>query len=99
VPVSTTSDAKYLYVAPELRAGWKLGKHVELTLGLRVALMFALSQPRWISADAPVVTGTCAGVSPAPTCVRDGLAVFDSSTTSGSMFVLGTLSAGVRYLF
>ncbi len=46
-PVVSFASATYLYVDPELRAGLRLGAHLELTLGVEALMLFALSQPRW----------------------------------------------------
>jgi hypothetical protein len=39
--------ARFVFVTPEVRVGWPLGKHVELSAGIEIPLLFAVPQPRW----------------------------------------------------
>jgi len=47
--VNTTQapSATYMFVAPELRFGRKLGEHIEINVGAELLIMPALSPPRW----------------------------------------------------
>jgi hypothetical protein len=40
-------DARYLYVAPEARIGYRIAKHAEVNLGLQVGVFFAVAKPTW----------------------------------------------------
>ncbi len=54
--VSESPKASYLYIAPEVRTGIRLGDHVELSAGVRVLVLVALSQPKW-GDENPVTPG------------------------------------------
>lgn len=46
-PFNQSSAARFFYVAPEVRAGLRLAKRVELTLGLEMPVLIAASGPVW----------------------------------------------------
>ncbi len=76
--IAQTSDARYLFAAPEVRLGVPLSKHLHVSAGLEAMFAFAVTQPRWNSPASRVETGTC-GNDPSNECVTDGTAVFEES--------------------
>lgn len=54
--VSESPPARYLYVAPEFRLGWRLAERFELSAGVRALLLVGLNEPRW-GDDDPVFPG------------------------------------------
>jgi hypothetical protein len=53
---SESPAARYLYLAPEFRAGVRLTSRFEVTLGLRALVLIGLTQPRW-SNENPISPG------------------------------------------
>lgn len=49
-------QARYLYVAPELRLGWRLADRFELGAGIRALVLVGLTQPKWAD-ESPVFPG------------------------------------------
>lgn len=45
--VADVQTAAYMYFDPEAKVGIRLGKHSELSLGVQVLMLLALSQPKW----------------------------------------------------
>src|SRR5262249_34064521 len=78
-----TPAARYAYIAPELRVGWRVAEHVELTAGAAVLVLVALTQPRWQDEDVIVVA-------------RDFVS-FGDQRLAGSIVVLVTPGLGLRY--
>ena len=81
-------------ISPELRAGYRLGDRVELTLGVRSSLLIALSEPEWQNETTLLVPPPDGG---------DGRALFGSSGSRQSLagrvvFLIGP-SLGLRYDF
>jgi hypothetical protein len=95
-PLEQTSDARYLYAAPELRVGIPLVEHLELSAGIEAVLSFAVRQPRWNPDGTVVTTGTCR-TSTTPDCVSDGKAVFDASKLMSQTFFLVSPGVVLRY--
>jgi hypothetical protein len=46
-PVVDFERVTYLYLDPEIRVGIRLGEHVDLSAGVQVLMLLALSQPKW----------------------------------------------------
>lgn len=89
VPVATArtdADAAYLYVAPEIRLGYRIGKRFEVSAGADVMLMVALKAPRWDTSNA-VVAGD------------QGLATYRDETFFGSTLLLVNPGLGARFDF
>ena len=86
VSVSESATATYLYAAPEVRIGKKLGDHLELNAGVTVLVLAALERPQW-SDQQPVLAG------------NDGLAKFGSQPTAGSFLLAAVPGIGARYAF
>ena len=82
----STDHGSYLYLAPEVRVGWRVAEHIELTAGADITLMVALSAPRWDPSDG-VVYG------------NQGLATYPSETLAGSAFLLFDPNIGARFEF
>jgi hypothetical protein len=80
----TTADALYLYVAPEARIGYRLGRTVEIAAGVEFALMVALKEARW-DPNKAVVVG------------NQGLATYPDAALFGSTLIL--LNPGVTARF
>jgi hypothetical protein len=51
--VSEAPSAKYLFVAPELRAGWRLSPHWELSAGVGAFILLGLSDVEWQDSSPP----------------------------------------------
>lgn len=86
VSVSESAAATYLYAAPELRIGKKLGDHLEVNAGLTLLVLAALERPRWQDEQSVVAA-------------RDGLAKFGSQTTTGGFLITAIPGIGLRYAF
>jgi hypothetical protein len=97
--VQESLDATYLYLAPEVRLGWRIGDHLELSAGVEVLVMLALSQPKWQSSSQQLVTGTCKTTPPAPDCVTDGFGVYDASALTSKTVLVFAPGLGVRWEF
>jgi hypothetical protein len=54
--VSESPQARYLYVAPEFRLGWRFADRFELSAGVRALILVGLSQPTWADEN-PVYPG------------------------------------------
>ena len=84
--VRTSASAPYLYLAPEIRIGYQIGEHLELSAGLEMMILFALSNARW-DRDQGVVLGD------------QGLAAYPSETLSGTVVFVVSPSIGARVSF
>ncbi len=82
----TAADVSYLYVAPELRIGYRIADHVEINGGLDAMLMVALSEARWNRQNG-VVLG------------NQGFAAYDEATLFGSTLFLLNPGVGARFDF
>lgn len=79
-------SATYLFVAPELRAGLRLGDHVEIGAHLGAYILIGISRPTWAD-ERFVATG------------NDGAAVFgEQELTAGTILVLAP-GLGARFDF
>ena len=89
IPVETTKtsvDVPHLYIAPEVRVGYRLGDHFELSAGVEVMVLVALKDARWDQTNA-VVLG------------NQGLAGYDSQSLFGSTLLLVNPGVGARFDF
>lgn len=82
----TSADLPYLYVAPEVRVGYRVGDRFELSLGVEIMVMVALKQARWDSQNG-VVLG------------NQGLAGYDSQSLFGTTLLLVSPGLGARFDF
>jgi hypothetical protein len=94
-PLSESFGAIYGVLAPEIRIAWPLGKF-ELSAGIQALIALPFSIPRWQPNSGQALTGNC-GTTPTPTCVSDGLAVYGSSSLTGSVVVLVAPGLSVTY--
>ncbi|HEY8077103.1 MAG TPA: PEGA domain-containing protein [Labilithrix sp.] len=51
----TATDVSYLYVAPEVRLGWRVVERVEISVGTDVMLMVGLKEARWDAQNSVVL--------------------------------------------
>lgn len=77
--------ANFVFVTPEVRVGWPLGKHVELNAGLSVPVLFAVSRPRWSGA----ANGIHAGA--------DGYGWFNADALVSGVLVSLAPTVGARF--
>jgi hypothetical protein len=82
--------ATYVYFAPALRIGRRLGPHVEVNVGAEILLMAALSQPKWNDDSRILTTNT-------PGAQGDGLGTFGKDSLLGSVLVLIAPGIGARF--
>jgi hypothetical protein len=82
----TSIDVPYLYIAPEVRLGYRIGERLELSAGIEMMLMVGLKQARWDQANG-VVLG------------NQGLAGYDPQTIFGSTLFLVNPGVGARFDF
>lgn len=82
----TSIDVPYLYIAPEVRLGYRIGERLELSAGVEAMLMVGLKQARWEQANG-VVLG------------NQGLAGYDPQTIFGSTLLLVNPGVGARFDF
>lgn len=79
-------DVPYLYLAPEVRLGYRLGDHVEVTAGVELMVLVGLDSARWDKG-----TGTVLG--------NQGLAGYDDKTVFGGTILLVNPGVGARFDF
>lgn len=82
----TSVDVPHLYIAPEVRVGYRIGERLELSAGLEVMLMVALKEARWDPQNG-VVLG------------NQGLAGYDNQTLFGTTLLLVNPGVGARFDF
>jgi hypothetical protein len=97
-PIDASFDAKYIYIAPEARIGYRLGDHFELTAGVQLMVLVALTQPSWQPATKQVLTGTC-GTPPTPDCVTDGVATWGNTAFTSKTAFVAAPGLGARLEF
>lgn len=97
VDVEQSLAARYVYAAPEIRIGRRLGRTSELSFGVQGLFLFALTQPKWKGSDTAVLTGNCGGG--APTCITDGEATYADEDLTGSLVILIAPQLGFRQDF
>jgi hypothetical protein len=84
--ISANDGATFLYVAPEVRGGFKIGPHLELNGGLTTYLLFSLKTAEWTGERNVMTAG-------------DGLAGFPKEKLTGGVVLLVAPSVGARYEF
>ena len=84
--VKTSVDVPHLYIAPEVRVGYRLGDHLEVSAGIEIMVLVALKDARWDQANG-VVLG------------NQGLAGYDNQTLFGSTLLLVNPGVGARFDF
>jgi len=89
-PFNQNASARFVYVAPEVRAGIRLARRVELTLGLEVPVLIAAPRPAWTQ---QVFADTMSGSNGAAD------AWFPDAPLTGPVFALFMPAMGVRYDF
>ena len=82
----TSVDVPHLYVAPEVRVGYRIGDHLELSAGVEILVLVALKQARWDTSNG-VVLG------------NQGLAGYDNQTLFGNSLFLVNPGVGARFDF
>ncbi len=82
----TSVDVPHLYIAPEVRVGYRLGDHFELSAGVEIMVLVALKAARWDTTSG-VVLG------------NQGLAGYDDQTLFGSTLLLVNPGVGARFDF
>ncbi|MDB4933563.1 MAG: uncharacterized protein JWP87_535 [Labilithrix sp.] len=82
----TSTDVPHLYVAPEVRVGYRVSDRLELSAGIEVMVLVALKEARW-DRDRGVVLG------------NQGLAGYDNQTLFGSTLLLVNPGVGARFDF
>ncbi len=93
VAVTESQSGTFLYAAPEVRIGRRLGDHFELSIGVEAMVLTSLSQPKW--GDKNRLTA-----SPNPaTQAGDGDAVFGPQALTGSFILVLAPGIGARYEF
>ncbi|WP_437312535.1 PEGA domain-containing protein [Sorangium sp. So ce385] len=89
-PIERSAAARFVYVAPEVRAGLRLARRVELTLGLGVPLLIAVPRP---ASSQRVFVDTAAGVDQASS------AWFPAEPLTAPLFPLFLPALSARYDF
>lgn len=87
--VTESAQARYLYVAPEFRLGFRLADRLELSAGVRALVLVGLTQPRWRDEN-PVLPDES---------LRVGLLSFGEDTLAGPTFVVVSPGLGARFDF
>ncbi len=78
-----SSKAIYFDVAPEIRFGRRFGEHVELNVGVQLAVLTALSTPAWDGTQTAYAGG-------------DGIGLFPTQSQTGKVVVLGVPGVGFK---
>ena len=78
-----TTAARYGYVAPEVRIGFRVGDHAELLVGAQALVLVGLAKPTWRDSDTFVLG-------------RDFLSFGDAAMV-GAVLVVVTPGIGLRY--
>ncbi|WP_437901487.1 PEGA domain-containing protein [Sorangium sp. So ce124] len=89
-PLEQSAAARFVYVAPEVRAGVRLARRVELALGLEVPLLIAVPRP---PSSQRVLVDTAAGVDHAAS------AWFPGGPLTAPLFPLFMPALSARYDF
>ncbi|WP_437308228.1 PEGA domain-containing protein [Sorangium sp. So ce388] len=85
-PALEQHDAAFFQVTPEVRAGFPLGRGVQLTAGVAVPVLFSLWQPRWVATHQVRAGG-------------DGFGTFGDDTLVGAVVVALAPGIGARFDF
>ncbi|KYG03022.1 hypothetical protein BE21_53705 [Sorangium cellulosum] len=92
-----TAAAYYVYVAPEVRAGVRLGERIELSAGVQGLLLIDASRPRFDDQqEVGVVHQMEAGN---PSTNKDGIGIYPADRITDAAVVLLVPSIGARYAF
>ncbi len=94
-------NATYLYAAPEVRLGRRIGDHFEINVGVELRVLSALSRPSWQDPPNGILAGP---VNPPMGAVAgkhydDGLGGFGSQTLTSSFLFVVAPGLGLRYEF
>ncbi|HEX2871588.1 MAG TPA: PEGA domain-containing protein [Polyangiaceae bacterium] len=81
--------ARYAYVAPELRLGYRLAEHFEISAGLRALVLVGITQPAWTD-ESPVFPGES---------YRVGQLTFGEQTLAGRAIFVVSPGLGARFDF
>lgn len=87
--VTESQQARYLYVAPEFRLGWRFADRFELSAGVRALVLVGLTQPSWRDEN-PVLPDDS---------LRVGLLTFGGDTLAGRTLVVVSPGLGARFDF
>jgi hypothetical protein len=91
VSVSESARAIYVYAAPEVRMGKRLGPRFDVSGGLAFHVLAAVEAPSWSDVQA---------VNAAPAGQRgDGIATFGAQSMAGTFVFAAVPSIGARYAF
>jgi hypothetical protein len=82
----TSTEVPHLYVAPEVRVGYRLSDHFEVSAGVELMVLVALKEARWEPSNG-VVLG------------NQGLAGYDGQSLFGSTLLLVNPGVGARFDF
>jgi hypothetical protein len=82
----TSTDVPHLYIAPEVRVGYRLNDHLEVSAGIELMVLVALKEARW-DPNSAVVLG------------NQGLAGYDNQSLFGSTLLLVNPGVGARFDF
>jgi hypothetical protein len=82
----TSADVPYLYIAPEVRVGYRIANRLEISAGVEVMVLVGLKAARW-DPNNGVVLGD------------QGLAGYDNQTLVGSTLFLVNPGVGARFDF
>lgn len=85
-PVVQSTSAASVYLAPELRVGLPLSRHLELSAGLEMLLLFSVSTPTWDEAHRINASA-------------DGEGHFAADALTESVLLMITPGVGARYDF
>jgi hypothetical protein len=85
-PVVQAPFAAFIYVEPEVRVGYRIGEHIELSAGVSALLLFGASVPTW-DGDQGIYAA------------KDGFAKFAPEKLAGSLVPIVVPSIGARYEF
>jgi hypothetical protein len=85
-PVSDKQSASFFYLDPEVRVGFRLGTHFELSAGAEMPILIALSQAKW---DRSIQVNAS----------TDGLGAYPEEALTSSVLVTIAPGAGLRYDF
>jgi hypothetical protein len=86
---SESPQARYLYVAPEFRLGWRFADRFELSAGVRALILVGLTEPVWAD-ESPVFPGESFNVGP----LR-----FGADTLAGRSLLVVSPGLGARFDF
>jgi PEGA domain-containing protein len=91
VTAAESDDTTYLYAAPEVRFGRRLGEHLEFYAGVQLFVLATPSQPSWMDHDT-ILAGPAGHQG-------DGQGTFGVQTLSGEVVLVLAPGLGARYEF